>query len=96
MTTSGAPGVGRNSFRGPRYFSVDMSLVKQTGRPGFLRLGEQANLEIRANFFNIFNQLNLQSFGFNSRSTLIEDANFGRAERGLAGRVVELQIRFGF
>src|SRR5690349_9118842 len=28
------PGIGRNSFRGPRFFSVDMSLAKRFGLPG--------------------------------------------------------------
>jgi outer membrane receptor protein involved in Fe transport len=107
--TVAAPGIGRNTFRGPGYFNVDMSLVKQTGLPGFL--GEIANLELRANFFNIFNKLNLQPFSFGSTPTKIGDfcggcnngagelfnnPNFGRAEKGLAGRVVELQARFRF
>jgi hypothetical protein len=53
-------------------------------------------LEVKANFFNVFNMLNLQNFGFASASTNISDPNFGRAERGLAGRVIELQGRFSF
>ena len=54
------PGIGRNSFRGPRYFAVDMSLAKRTGLPSFL--GEGAFLEFKANFFNVFNNLNLAPF----------------------------------
>lgn len=107
--TVAAPGIGRNIFRGPGYFNVDMSLVKQTGLPGFL--GEVANLELRANFFNIFNKLNLAPFSFGTQPTKIGDycggcnngagvltsnPNFGKAERGLSGRVVELQARFRF
>jgi hypothetical protein len=88
------PGIGRNSFRGPRYFNIDMSAAKRFGMPSFL--GEGAFFEIKANFFNIFNILNLQPFGFNTSSTQITDPNFGRAERGLAGRVVEIQGRFSF
>jgi hypothetical protein len=90
------PGIGRNSFRGPRYFSTDISLVKQIALTGLRRLGESTNLELRANFFNAFNQLNLAPFGFGSGSTNITDPNFGRATDGLAGRVVELQARFRF
>src|SRR5205085_632483 len=48
------PGIGRNSFRGPRYFDVDMSLAKRFGLP----LGEGTSLELKANFFNVFNLLN--------------------------------------
>jgi Carboxypeptidase regulatory-like domain/TonB dependent receptor len=88
------PGIGRNSFRGPRYFSVDMTAAKRFGMPGFL--GEGAFFEIKANFFNIFNITNLQPFGFNSDSTNITNPNFGRAERALAGRVIEIQGRFSF
>ncbi|MDQ3684262.1 MAG: TonB-dependent receptor [Acidobacteriota bacterium] len=93
---NGRPGIGRNSFRGPRYFAVDMSLTKKFGLPSFLRLGEAANFEVRANFFNIFNQLNLAPFGFSSSSTNIYSNTFGQAERGLAGRVVEFQARLRF
>ncbi|HVF57268.1 MAG TPA: carboxypeptidase regulatory-like domain-containing protein [Pyrinomonadaceae bacterium] len=92
---SGPPGIGRNSFRGPRFFVVDLSVAKNT-RLGFLGLGEGTNLELRANFFNAFNQLNLESLRFFQRGTIVTDPNFGRAERGLSGRVVELQARFRF
>lgn len=86
------PGIGRNSFRGPRYFSVDMSLGKRTGLPS--ALGEASYLEVKANFFNIFNNLNLAPFGFFSPN--IDSPDFGRARGALAGRVVEFQARFNF
>ena len=60
------------------------------------RFGEGANFEVRANFFNAFNLLNLQNFAFGGAGTIIEDANFGRSPGGTAGRVVELQARFSF
>lgn len=106
-----APGIGRNSFRGPKYFNVDMSLVKTTRLPGILGLGEGANLEFRANFFNVFNKLNLAPFAFGSNATTIgsfdaganngagvlnNNPDFGKATSGLSGRVVELQARFRF
>ncbi|HLM58859.1 MAG TPA: TonB-dependent receptor [Pyrinomonadaceae bacterium] len=87
------PGVGRNSFRGPRYFNVDMSAAKRFGLPF---MGEGASFEVKANFFNAFNLLNLQSFNFASPSTTVNNTLFGRAERGLAGRVIELQGRLNF
>jgi Carboxypeptidase regulatory-like domain/TonB dependent receptor len=86
------PGIGRNSFRGPRYFAVDMSLAKRTGLPSFL--GEGAFLEVKVNAFNIFNNLNLAPFGFFSPN--VDSPDFGRAQRALAGRVVEFQARFNF
>jgi hypothetical protein len=90
------PGIGRNVFRGPHYFSVDMSVVKRISMPKFTRLGETAGLDLRANFFNVFNTLNLAPFEFGSLSTVIDFPCFGRATGALAGRVVELQARFFF
>jgi Carboxypeptidase regulatory-like domain/TonB dependent receptor len=88
------PGIGRNSFRGPRYFDVDLAVSKKFGLSSLF--GEGRFLEIKANFFNVFNILNLQPFNFNSPSTQVQNALFGRAERGLAGRVIEFQGRFQF
>jgi hypothetical protein len=86
------PGIGRNSLRGPRYLAVDFSLAKRTGLPSFL--GEGAFLELKANFFNAFNNLNLANFGFFAPQ--VDSPDFGRAQNALAGRVVELQARFNF
>ena len=93
---AGPPGVGRNSFRGPRYLGFDFSLAKKTYLPAALHLGEGANVEMRISAFNLFNKLNLQPFGFNTTSTLINDPNFGLAEKGLAGRVLELRAKITF
>ena len=90
------PGVGRNSFRGPKYFSVDAVLAKRFGLPALPGLGNNAGIEIRANAYNLFNTLNLTPFTFNSPSTQIENGDFGRATSALAGRVVEFQGRFSF
>ena len=60
--------------------------------PSFL--GEGAFLEVRANFFNAFNNLNLAPLGFFSPN--VDNPDFGRAQNALAGRVVELQARFSF
>lgn len=94
----GPAGVGRNSFRGPNYRSVDLSIVKQTGLPSFLHLGEAANLEVRANFFNVFNILNLPPFqtGGRSNTDFTNTGDFGRALSALAGRVTEFQFRLSF
>jgi hypothetical protein len=90
------PGIGRNSFRGPRYWGTDFSLAKAFVLPNTRILGEGARIDVRANFFNIFNQLNLQPLLFNTNATLITSGTFGQADSGLAGRVVELQARFSF
>ncbi len=95
ITRQGPPGIGRNSFVGPRYSSIDLAFGKDTKLP-FLHLGEGANLNLRVNMFNVFNQLNLAPFQFGSASVMIEDPHFGMAQTGLAGRVVELQARISF
>jgi len=90
------PGVGRNVFRGPKYRALDISLIKRFRLDGLWKLNEGAGLDLRANFFNIFNQLNLANFGFGDDSTFADRSQFGRAFNALAGRTVELQVRFNF
>ncbi|MGI4755426.1 MAG: TonB-dependent receptor [Janthinobacterium lividum] len=43
----------RNAFRGPGFFTMDASLVKNT------KLSERVNLQLRAETFNIANRINL-------------------------------------
>lgn len=90
---AGAPGIGRNSFRGPRFFQTDLSFAKNTHLPWFK---ENSNLELRANFFNIFNHLNLAPLSFDDQGTQADNPFFGMASSALAGRVAELQARFSF
>lgn len=85
------PGIGRNAFYGPRYFSTDLTGVKAFGLPKMRVLGEAARFELRANAYNVFNQLNLYS-PVNS----ITDPHFGRASSVLSGRTVELEAHFKF
>jgi hypothetical protein len=89
------PGIGRNSWRGPGFLSTDMSIGKTTSLSG-LHLGEAAKLDLRANFYNIFNKLNLQPISFGSANSTIENQDFGLSPGGTAGRVVELLARFSF
>jgi hypothetical protein len=91
------PGVGRNSFRGPGYFNVDLSLQKSFGLPPMKVLGEAARIDFRADFFNIFNKLNLTNIATSiGSSPTSPNALFGQAQAGLAGRVINLQARFSF
>ena len=84
------PGIGRNVFRGPRYFDVDMAFAKRFG------LTESSNVEVRFNFFNIFNHLNLAPFNALTDNTRVNLGAFGTATQALAGRTGEFQIRFNF
>jgi hypothetical protein len=93
----GGPPIGRNSFPGPSFKQIDLSLAKQFGLPRTRLLGEKANLEFRTNFFNTFNTLNLAPIpNFSSNDDLTNTFSFGRVPGGLAGRVIEFQARFTF
>ncbi|HET6891157.1 MAG TPA: TonB-dependent receptor [Pyrinomonadaceae bacterium] len=88
------PGIGRNRFRGPRYSATDISIAKDFGLGAWS--GERASLNVRFNFFNVFNQLNLSPFISNSDSTRVQSDRFGTATSALSGRVGEFQIRLSF
>jgi hypothetical protein len=75
---------------------LDLSVVKRFRLDGLFGMKEGAGIDLRANFFNVFNQLNLDNFQFGDDSTFVDRAQFGRAQRALAGRTVELQARFNF
>jgi hypothetical protein len=53
-------------------------------------------MDFRANVFNLFNTLNLTPFTSLSPGILVRNANIGRVDGALAGRVVELQARVSF
>ncbi len=88
------PGIGRNRFRGPKYFSTDIAVAKDFGLGAWG--GESASLNVRFNFFNVFNQLNLNPFTSNTDSTRVQSNRFGTATSALAGRTGEFQIRLSF
>jgi Carboxypeptidase regulatory-like domain len=93
------PGIARNSFYGPGYFDVDATLSKSFGLPNMRLLGEGARLEFRANFYNLFNKLNLNGNGApysNGIMSDIENPHFGESGGALGARVIELQARFNF
>jgi Carboxypeptidase regulatory-like domain/TonB dependent receptor len=103
-----APGVARNSFRGPRYSQVDATLGKAFGLPRMRVLGENAKFDFRANFYNLFNQLNLVPLGAqqigniqvnqvtHTQSVSGGNTAFAIANSALAGRIIEAQVRFSF
>ncbi|MGB2628640.1 MAG: carboxypeptidase regulatory-like domain-containing protein [Candidatus Acidiferrum sp.] len=86
-----APGIQRNSFQGPGYKDVDATLSKAFGLPKMPVLGENAQFEFRANFYNLFNNQNLTNI-----DSTVGDPQFGMATAALGGRTIELQARFSF
>ncbi|HEX3660033.1 MAG TPA: carboxypeptidase regulatory-like domain-containing protein [Acidobacteriaceae bacterium] len=64
---------GKNPLRGPRYFDADLAAIKNT------KLTERTALELRAEFFNAFNNVN-----FGDPDNILTDTAFGQIT-GLAG-----------
>lgn len=88
-----APGIDRNSFPGPGYRDVDLTVGKAFGLPKMRVLGEGANLAIKANMLNVFNLLNINPSTIN---TNIGSGSLGQASGALGARVVDFQARFSF
>jgi hypothetical protein len=77
---------GRNLFSGPGYSSTNLSLTKAFPLPG--RLGR---LQVRAEAFNVFNQVN-----FGQPEARLINPNFGRILTAGDPRIVQLAVRWGF
>ncbi|MGA9672322.1 MAG: TonB-dependent receptor, partial [Terracidiphilus sp.] len=87
------PGIDRNTFPGPGYRDVDITVGKAFGFPNMRVLGEHANLEFKANMLNVFNLLNIDP---SSLSTNIANSNLGQASGALGSRTIDIQARFSF
>jgi hypothetical protein len=90
----GRPGtLGRNSFVGPKYFNTDVDLLKN------FQFTERINVQFRAEFYNIFNQLQ-----FGQPGNLIADpGTFGlstseltRSDATTAARQIQLGLKVSF
>jgi hypothetical protein len=88
-----APGAAmeRNSFTGPMYQNVNVSLIKGFNLPPARVIGEHAAWEFRVDAFNLFNLTSLTAPG-----TSITSTTFGQSSGALGSRTVELQTRFSF
>jgi len=67
----------RNALRGPGFWNVDFGLSRSFA---LSRLGEQAQVQFRAEFFNLFNHTNL-----NNPDPFLESFTFGEATFGRRG-----------
>lgn len=87
------PGIGRNSFGGPCYQDIDLSLAKEFAHD----FGDRHTLfRIQANMYNAFNELQLQPIGNNGGGSNIASAYFGYAQAADSGRVIEILGRVQF
>ncbi|HEX4273788.1 MAG TPA: TonB-dependent receptor [Bryobacteraceae bacterium] len=77
--------VGRNTLVGPRFDDIDFSLLKNTS------LGENRNLQFRAEIFNILNHPN-----FDLPNHTIDSAQAGGIFSAEASRQIQLALKFVF
>jgi Carboxypeptidase regulatory-like domain len=74
-----------NRFRGPGFFDVDASLIKQTA------ITERVNLQLRFEFFNILNHTNLNGVDSN-----IADGSFGQSTSVFNPRWLQIGVKISF
>jgi hypothetical protein len=82
--------LGRNAFVGPGYVNTDFSAAKRTAIPWFVGK-EGAQLEFRAEFFNVFNKVNLTGV-----NTDINGGAFGLASGAFPARDIQFGLRIEF
>ncbi|MDA2935384.1 hypothetical protein MYX82_13760, partial [Acidobacteria bacterium AH-259-D05] len=79
--------LGKNTFTGPAYWTVDLSLFKNFKLP----ISEELRLQIRAEFFNLFNRVNLFLPQVDLDSSL-----FGQSVAAFDPRQIQFALKFIF
>lgn len=86
-----APGetgnIARTIINGPRYFNVNMAVLKN------IRFTESMRIQLRAEAFNVLNNVN---FFNNTQNASINSTTFGQIESAGAPRTVQFAVRFEF
>jgi hypothetical protein len=78
---------GRNAFRGPRFFSVDLSLRKS------FRIGGGQTVSFRAEAYNLFNNVNFDV----PNANLSEKNTFGKISSTVPNpRILQVALRYDF
>src|SRR5262249_46606500 len=85
---------GKNSFRGPNNWNMDMGLHK-TFYP--LANHENFGVQFRAEFFNVFNhtQLNV-NVATNTNTVAVSSASFGAIRNAYDPRIIQLALKVLF
>ncbi len=76
---------GRNTIRGPRFWSTDLSLFKN------IPIADSHRLQVRVEAFNAFNQTNFDTIVTNVGSPI-----FGTVTGAREGRIVQLGLKYVF
>jgi hypothetical protein len=89
--TTGSEGdLGRNSYVGPGYINTDFNIVKNTKIP-WLWKDEAASIQLRGEFFNLFNNVNLQNPTGDMAS-----GTFGRSTAVYPARNIQFGVKIIF
>jgi hypothetical protein len=78
---------GRNILRGPRFFNTDFGLLKVT------QLTERVGMQFRAEFFNVFNNVN-----FRLPNSTVTSSSFGKITQVVADnqRIIQFGLKLIF
>ncbi len=85
--TSPFGNAGRNTARSNNYFNLDLAVQKQFRIP----ITELTRLELRAEFFNVFNRTNFQA-----ANPDINSAAFGTINSTFPARQIQVALKFSF
>jgi Carboxypeptidase regulatory-like domain/TonB dependent receptor/TonB-dependent Receptor Plug Domain len=77
--------IGKNSLRGPRLFTTDLALLKDG------KAGEHAGYEFRAEFYNVFNNVN-----FGAPDAGLQDSSFGQISSAGDPRILQMALKIKF
>lgn len=88
----GRPGtLGRNVFTGPGFANTNLNVIRRFPAPF---LGEKGNIDFRAEFFNLFNRLNLNPQGI--VTNIADPSRFGQVTSALGARNVQFGLKILF
>jgi Carboxypeptidase regulatory-like domain/TonB dependent receptor-like, beta-barrel len=76
---------GKNILRGPKYFNVDMGILKT------IPIAERLSMEFRAEFFNTFNNVN-----FYQPDSTVTDPAFGQILSARDPRILQFALKLRF
>ena len=83
--------LGRNTFTGPNFYNVDMSMFKN------FKLTERAALQFRVESFNLLNNVNFKLPGANfAGQNKINSGAFGGASGAFDGRTLQFGLKASF
>jgi hypothetical protein len=76
---------GKNILRGPKFFNTDVGLVKNT------KVTERTSIQFRAEFFNMFNNVN-----FGQPDGTVTSGTFGQIFSASSPRILQFALKFMF